>query len=64
MTRQALLDLADRCENDQERCLTCWEHGPPYDGPCQHCGYGPAIYRRGKPYLVLTRGASMEEADD
>jgi len=21
------------------RCLTCHEHGAPYDGPCEWCGY-------------------------
>ena len=21
------------------RCLTCHEHGAPYDGPCDSCGY-------------------------
>ena len=25
--------------NAKEACLTCFEHGPPYDGPCEHCGY-------------------------
>jgi hypothetical protein len=22
-----------------DRCLTCWEHGSPFDGPCPYCGF-------------------------
>lgn len=21
------------------RCIDCWEHGAPFDGPCDGCGY-------------------------
>jgi len=21
------------------KCLDCWEHGAPFDGPCDSCGY-------------------------
>lgn len=53
-----------------DRCLTCWEHGSPFDGPCPHCGYngtvekvGPSLTRTGRGSMTETKTVEVTQAD-
>lgn len=38
-TNPPIEDVARWHADASRRCLTCVEHGAPFDGGCDHCGY-------------------------
>jgi len=45
------------------KCLNCWEHGEPYDGPCLSCGHYTADIAANGKRIVRHDGKTFAAPD-